>query len=415
MEPIISIKGLGKSYRIRANEKKRYRTLREDLTELIQGIMQGTWGGSQTEEFWALKDIDLDIYPGEVVGVVGRNGAGKSTLLKILSRVVQPTTGEAVLYGRVASLLEVGTGFHSELTGRENIFMSGTILGMKRNEIIKKFDEIVAFAEVEKFLETPVKRYSSGMYVRLAFAVAAHLEPEILIVDEVLAVGDMAFQKKCLGRMKDVAVRGRTVLFVSHNIQAINSLCSRAIMLDNGKVITDGKTEETLSVYTHSQRKTTIDEHTGLADRLSRTSGAVRFTKVRIIDADEVERWNFEMGETVRFHLSFQAFTNVPNLCIYMAINSSFTGEIITTFKKNLYQKMVPVNHTSTVVIEIPNICIRPGEYSLYICLGPIDCHIFYDVIDQNVSLPDLMISSGDDDQHRTSGYVSIPANIFIE
>jgi lipopolysaccharide transport system ATP-binding protein len=190
----------------------------------------------QEEVLWALKDVSFSVAPGEVVGIVGRNGAGKSTLLKVLSRITKPTTGEVDLYGRVGSLLEVGTGFHPELTGRENIFLNGAILGMKRSHIERKFDEIVAFAEVEKFLDTPVKRYSSGMYVRLAFAVAAHLEPEILIVDEVLAVGDASFQKKCLGKIGDVAKDGRTVLFVSHNMAAVKALCTRAMLLDGGRV-----------------------------------------------------------------------------------------------------------------------------------------------------------------------------------
>ncbi|MCT7950015.1 ABC transporter ATP-binding protein [Ancylothrix sp. C2] len=239
MKPIISVRDLGKMYRIRSVEKKRYRTLRDDLAETFKNLVHGKFGDSKSEEFWALKDINFDIYPGEVVGVIGRNGAGKSTLLKILSRITPPTHGEAVLRGRVGSLLEVGTGFHPELTGRENIYLSGAILGMSRAEIKKKFDEIVDFAEVEKFLDTPVKRYSSGMYVRLAFGVAAHLEPEILVVDEVLAVGDAKFQKKCLGRMKELGGVGRTVLFVSHNMSTIQSLCHRGIVLDRGYLSAD--------------------------------------------------------------------------------------------------------------------------------------------------------------------------------
>jgi lipopolysaccharide transport system ATP-binding protein len=250
MEPIISVRGLGKSYRIQTGERKPYRTLRDDIADFGKGLLKGQWGNSKTEEFWALKDIDFDIYPGEVVGIIGRNGAGKSTLLKILSRVIQPTTGEAILHGRVASLLEVGTGFHPELTGRENIFMSGAVMGMKKIEIKQKFDEIVAFSEIEKFLDTPVKRYSSGMYVRLAFAVAAHLEPEILLVDEVLAVGDAAFQKKCLGRMEDATAKeGRTVLFVSHNMTALQSLCKTAVLLENGSIIKNAQSNEVVTQY----------------------------------------------------------------------------------------------------------------------------------------------------------------------
>jgi lipopolysaccharide transport system ATP-binding protein len=203
--------------------------------------------GSDT--IWALRDVSFEVQPGEVVGIIGRNGAGKSTLLKILSRITEPTTGKIELYGRVGSLLEVGTGFHAELTGRENIFLNGSILGMTRSEIAAKLDEIVAFAEIEKFMDTPVKRYSSGMYVRLAFAVAAHLEPEILVIDEVLAVGDAAFQKKCLGKMGDVAREGRTVLFVSHNMAAIRSLCSHGILLKDGKKVIDGEMRECVDSY----------------------------------------------------------------------------------------------------------------------------------------------------------------------
>jgi lipopolysaccharide transport system ATP-binding protein len=243
---VISAEGLGKRYLIgHAETPERYVALRDVLARSarnfgrsVMDIARGRAGveGDTIEEFWALRDVDFEIKRGEVVGIIGRNGAGKSTLLKILSRITEPTIGRVKIAGRIASLLEVGTGFHPELTGRENIFLNGAILGMTRAEIKRKFDEIVAFAEIEQFLDTPVKRYSSGMYVRLAFAVAAHLEPEILIVDEVLAVGDAEFQKKCLGKMQDVAGHGRTVLFVSHNMAAIQRLCSRAIMLDRGSV-----------------------------------------------------------------------------------------------------------------------------------------------------------------------------------
>ncbi len=247
--------GLGKRYRVsRAAPRGNfgYRTLQEELIRLAWAPLRRLRGGpfaDRSEDFWALRDTDFEIQPGEVVGIIGRNGAGKSTLLKILSRITKPTTGQVELKGRVGSLLEVGTGFHPELTGRENIYLNGAILGMSRREIDRKFDEIVAFAEVERFLETPVKRYSSGMYVRLAFAVSAHLEPEILIVDEVLAVGDMAFQRKCMGRMREVGHGGRAVLFVSHNMAAIEALCSRAILLEEGRVTSDGDVQEVIREY----------------------------------------------------------------------------------------------------------------------------------------------------------------------
>lgn len=244
-DPAIRITDLSKSYQITHNDSLRPTNLGEAITQRLRNPFKRT----PKETFWALKGIDLEIKRGEVVGVIGCNGAGKSTLLKVLSRITEPTTGRIELFGRVGSLLEVGTGFHPELTGRENIFLNGAILGMKRSEIHRQFDEIIDFAGVEKFLDTPVKRYSSGMYVRLAFAVAAHLNPEILIIDEVLAVGDAEFQKKCLGKMQDVAQSGRTVLFVSHNMAAISSLCNTAIYLQDGQVASIGKVNNIVNEY----------------------------------------------------------------------------------------------------------------------------------------------------------------------
>jgi lipopolysaccharide transport system ATP-binding protein len=245
------VENVGKRYVLGAREEQ-YQTLRDSLSSLVRAPFKRL-NGSQTqpETLWALRDVSFEVAPGEVVGVIGGNGAGKSTLLKVLSRITEPTTGRVELYGRVVSLLEVGTGFHAELTGRENVFLNGAILGMKRSEIERKFDEIVAFAEVEKFVDTPVKRYSSGMYLRLAFAVAAHLEPEILIVDEVLAVGDAAFQKKCLGKMEDVSRGGRTVLFVSHNMGAVSNICQSGIVMQRGRVVLRGNVNEAVSYYNH--------------------------------------------------------------------------------------------------------------------------------------------------------------------
>src|SRR5208337_1198653 len=250
----VSVRGLSKSYII-AHNSERPTNLREAIVDRLRHPLGN--GEQDHEMFWAIKNMDFDIRSGEVVGIIGRNGAGKSTLLKILSRITWPTTGEIDIHGRVSSLLEVGTGFHPELTGRENVFLNGSILGMSRREIKQKFDEIVDFSGVETFLDTPVKRYSSGMYVRLAFAVAAHLNPEILVIDEVLAVGDAEFQKKCLGKMSDVARQGRTVLFVSHNMNAVQSLCSRCIWLQSGAVAGDGEARSVIPDYlAHGQEQT---------------------------------------------------------------------------------------------------------------------------------------------------------------
>ena len=254
MKPIIAVEDLSKRYRIGAREQ--HNSLRDAVAAAVRAPfrrLRSANGNAKT--IWALKDVSFQVAPGEVVGIIGRNGAGKSTLLKILSRITRPTKGRVALNGRVGSLLEVGTGFHSELTGRENIFLNGAILGMTRAEIQRKFDEIVAFAETGQFLDTPVKHYSSGMIVRLAFAVAAHLEPEILIIDEVLAVGDLAFQKKCLGKMNEVARAGRTVLFVSHDLNAVNGLCERAILLHEGVIAKSGSTEEVTRYYLDHSNK----------------------------------------------------------------------------------------------------------------------------------------------------------------
>ena len=263
MSWIIKAENVGKKYIISHQKKQRYQTIQEETIKLAKKgvkkilspfISKYRDNTPRKEDFWALKDVNFEIEQGDRVGIIGRNGAGKSTLLKILSRITEPTTGKFTAKGRIASLLEVGTGFHPELTGRENIFLNGSILGMSRAEIKKKFDEIVAFAEVEKFLDTPVKRYSSGMYVRLAFAVAAHLEPEILIVDEVLAVGDAQFQKKCLGKMEEVSKgEGRTVLFVSHNMGAIQNLCNKAIYLNNGSLFLYDETNKVIKKYLANQ------------------------------------------------------------------------------------------------------------------------------------------------------------------
>lgn len=271
----ISVDSISKRYLI--GHQVKHDTLRDSFTHGLKNMWHTIRSGQlEQEEFWALRDVSFTVEPGEVMGIIGRNGAGKSTLLKVLSRITEPTTGNIQLRGRVASLLEVGTGFHPELSGRENIFLNGAILGMTRAEIRRKFDEIVSFAEVERFLDTPVKRYSSGMYVRLAFAVAAHLEPEILIVDEVLAVGDAAFRQKCMGKMQDVASEGRTVLFVSHDIGAIAGLTTRCVLLHEGRIVTIGDTDTVVARYLESHEASTAiyetPDPTNVAPHISRIS-----------------------------------------------------------------------------------------------------------------------------------------------
>jgi len=321
MKPIISVRNLSKKYIIGENIHGRgARTFRDIFDYKTKRLFRRDVKRSKEDTtLWALKDVSFDVDQGEVVGIIGRNGAGKSTLLKILSRITEPTEGEVIMRGRVASLLEVGTGFNAELTGRENIFLNGSILGMKKKEIRQKFDEIVAFAEIEKFIDTPVKRYSSGMYVRLAFAVAAHLEPEILLVDEVLAVGDAAFQKKCLGKMSDVAKEGRTVLFVSHNMAAVNRLCQRGFLVNSGRISMDTLVSEVTNKYLQSDSGT-MAERTWRDPQSAPGDDVARLKAVRVLSSEgkisdavdirypvtiEMEYWNLKPSAHLSAAFSF--------------------------------------------------------------------------------------------------------------
>lgn len=313
MKPIISVEGLGKSYTIRHEGQTHYKSLREEIFKLPSRLLRR--GGQSREEFWALKDVSFDIMPGDRVGIIGRNGAGKSTLLKLLSRITEPTTGRITLRGRVASLLEVGTGFHPELTGRENIYLNGAILGMSRAEVRRKFDEIVDFAGVEKFLDTPVKRYSSGMYVRLAFAVAAHLEPEILIVDEVLAVGDMDFQKKCLGKMEEIGEDGRTLLFVSHQMPMIESLCKRCLLMECGRLVLAGVTAEVMGRY---RGINAMSCELDFSKNSVKAGSKVRLLKARLADVVGFSKWEFDLTEPLSIYMEYEILEDlrgpaVPN------------------------------------------------------------------------------------------------------
>jgi lipopolysaccharide transport system ATP-binding protein len=319
--PIIICDKLSKSYRLGGRQQSAAwlnarLTWRDAITGPFRAGMQRLRKSRSAEDpenrpFWALRNVSFEVQRGEVVAIIGRNGAGKSTLLKILSRIVEPTEGTARLRGRVASLLEVGTGFHPELTGRENIYLNGAMLGMKKAEIVRKFDEIVAFSEIEQFLDTPVKRYSSGMYVRLAFAVAAHLEPEILIVDEVLAVGDHAFQKKCLGKMRDVATGdGRTILFVSHNMSALSQLCEDAILLEEGRVKTTGPVKDVIQSYLRSS----LDQNTASARFAADPNKPCQYIGAEILHRDGHLGSDFSCDEPVIIRLQFEIRESIPNL-----------------------------------------------------------------------------------------------------
>jgi lipopolysaccharide transport system ATP-binding protein len=383
---VIIVENLSKSYLIGHSPggggHKRYTALRDVIGDEARNFARKAVNlargrqvvaGEEVEEFWALKDVSFEVHQGEVLGIIGRNGAGKSTLLKILSRITEPTEGRVTLRGRVASLLEVGTGFHPELTGRENIYLNGAILGMTRTEIRRKFDEIVAFAETEKFLDTPVKRYSSGMYVRLAFAVAAHLEPEILVVDEVLAVGDAEFQKKCLGKMDEVSRReGRTVLLVSHNMGTVTSLCPTAIWLDRGSIRERGAAREVISEYL-SRR---IDR-----EQIIRLAGLPRDQHIEDRLRLEVVEWLSELplrhGERVNARIRFNIRAPVPGVAVGIGFSTpggtrllTYDSDLEDGFRLNFLR---PGNHT--VDVRIDALPLAPDIYNLDIGCRSGDTH----------------------------------------
>lgn len=366
MEPVINVEHVSKSYVLRHKEEARYSTLRETLSSNAGRLLgRKTNSSSNRETFWALEDVSFQVKPGDRLGIIGRNGAGKSTLLKALSRIITPTKGRITLDGRVASLLEVGTGFHPELSGRENVFLNGAILGMSRAEIKSKFDEIVAFAEVEKFLDTPVKRYSSGMYVRLAFAVAAHLDPEILIVDEVLAVGDAAFQKKCMTRMRDVASEGRTILFVSHNMAAIQNLCDSCIYLKSGKLIEQGETGKVISTYL---RAGSAAKSINLADRTDRSgNGAIRFESVQLMDGTGKDSPVLQTGMDGKISIRFTRPENksLKNLQIALALddeNGQRVAHLNNELTNEVFESVTP--DRCSVTITVPRFPFKQGMYS---------------------------------------------------
>lgn len=365
----IQVEVLGKRYRI-GQLAERHDTLRDALADLalapVRRLRALRRSDGANDFIWALKDLDFTVQPGEVVGVIGRNGAGKSTLLKVLSRITEPTEGRAWIRGRVGSLLEVGTGFHPELTGRENIYLNGAILGMRRDEIAAKFDQIVAFSGVEKFIDTPVKRYSSGMYLRLAFAVAAHLQTDILLVDEVLAVGDAEFQKKCLGKMGDIAGEGRTVLLVSHHMNAVQGLCQRVIVLDGGRVAFDGPTAEGIAFYLSSYR--TEGDSLPLAERTDRRgTGVFRFQEVRFLDGETQTPLNLLIsGQRVLVEVRYKNLSDRPLGPVHVGISFwSATGQFMFACNNEavtgLYENL-PDEGTLTCVI--PRWPLSSGLYT---------------------------------------------------
>jgi lipopolysaccharide transport system ATP-binding protein len=357
------------SKRYRLGERSRYRTLREALVDTVSAPFRARHAAPR-EMIWALRDVSFEIGHGEVVGVIGRNGAGKSTLLKILSRITEPTSGRAELRGRVGSLLEVGTGFHSELTGRDNIYLSGAILGMRRAEIGRKFDEIVAFAEVERFIDTPVKHYSSGMYLRLAFAVAAHLEPDILLVDEVLAVGDAAFQRRCLRKMEDVAHGGRAVLLVSHNMAAIEGLCSSAMLLDGGRLVHRGAPADVIARYIEATGATqgsssALDDHPG------RRPGSRVVLRSVTVSADGAPSTVARMGSAVRVVTRFASGEPIRHMRFGLAVESALGQRLVNFSPSHQAPTLFPDVATAGVVTcDIPSLPLLPGTYFLTLIIG---------------------------------------------
>lgn len=416
----IRVEGLGKKYVIGHQTAERGGTLRDALVRgvgnfarmgkaMLRGAPMVT--GDEVEDFWALRDVNLEIRRGDVVGVIGRNGAGKSTLLKVLSRITEPTTGRVEINGRVASLLEVGTGFHPELSGRENIFLNGAILGMTRSEIRRKFDEIVAFSEVERFLDTPVKRYSSGMYVRLAFAVAAHLEPEILIIDEVLAVGDAEFQKKCLGKMHEVGRAGRTVLFVSHNMDAVDRLTSSCVLMESGAKVLEGKTPLVVSEYLKRPNNSGLDFRSFRESSIPET---VSITSAWTEANDGTRRGAFRQAES--FRISLRIASTVDVKCDFaIVVENEREQALFTTHLSDVGHEINEAGeyHLSINVEGAP---LRRGSYSVSLAAFSPDKRIFYDLL-LHIPLFEIagtLETAFPDDERWGNLYFSIPWKVSL-
>jgi len=384
----IHVEDLGKQYRI-GGQQASYKTIREALTSTVQApfrrlasVIRGESSVISNEDIWALKDVSFEVNRGEIIGIIGRNGAGKTTLLKILSRITKPTEGYIKIYGRVGSLLEVGTGFHPELTGRENVYLNAAILGMRRAEIESRFEGIVAFAEIEKFLDTPVKFYSSGMYVRLAFAVAAHLEPEILLVDEVLSVGDASFQKKCLGKMSTVAGEGRTVLFVSHDMAAIQLLCRRVVLLEDGRVVADGAPLAIIARYLSQ-----VQAGNGVFDLKdhprSGGDGRVCIETFRVTDAEGVPASSVPMGREIGFEIDYDSSIPVDRVEFVIGVYNNLMQRVcqLSNGKSGFFLERG--KKRGTIRCFVPNLNLTVGRYYINLVAAGRNRHEYYDYVTQ--------------------------------
>ena len=393
MRPILQVEGLSKQYQI-GSQDAYYQTLRESLMQMFR---PGSRKRGPAEFIWALRDVSFTAMPGDVIGVIGRNGAGKSTLLKVLSRITEPTTGRVEMYGRLGSLLEVGTGFHPELTGRENILLNGAILGMRRAEILRKFDEIVAFAEVEKFIDTPVKRYSSGMYLRLAFAVAAFLESEILLVDEVLAVGDANFQKKCLGKMRDVSASGRTILFVSHNMAAVEGLCNRCLFISEGHLLGDDTPHELITKYLAAEA---VPENAlrDLREHSGRRGGTKPvLTNIALSGQDGRPASAIRMGEGLSMAIQFDYGSHRIRPNIDISIKNNYVTVFTASTRVQKEYQLADAITAGTINCHVRDIPLLPGTYSIDLFFGEEyqNVDVIYDAISFEV-IPVDIFGSGE-------------------
>jgi lipopolysaccharide transport system ATP-binding protein len=365
----LRIENLSKRYRIGVEEPQP-KNLQETIGVLVSGsfryLRQMTRPPTEEETLWALKDVSFEVKRGEVLGIIGRNGAGKSTLLKILSRITEPTAGRAIIQGQVGSLLEVGTGFHPDLTGRENVYLNGTILGMKRRQIDSRIKEIMAFAEIDKFIDTPVKRYSSGMYVRLAFAVAAHLEPDVLIVDEVLAVGDTSFQRKCLGKMNDISKEGRTVLFVSHNLTAMQALCTRVVYMETGRLVDQGDVTTVINSYLNKTQKF-LGPDAPLSERVDRQgNGKMHFTGITLQGANDEEIPVAQTGQSITIALDYVSkLEEYMPAVVRIAFADAYNQRVFMCLTRSSYDDVLTLKPQGRLRCVIPKLPLLPGTYTI--------------------------------------------------